>query len=143
MLEVVNQDKRARGLLQFYGAGHTGRWAGRLIQVQNLPQNHIPDLDSARQIVKMGDLDLEMMYENPSDILSQCIRPAIIPAPGYKFAVADFSQQKARVIAWFAGETWRLDVFNSHGKIYEASAAQMFKVPVESIKKGDPLRQKG
>lgn len=144
MLDVVNRDGRARGLLQFYGAGHTGRWAGRLIQVQNLPQNHIPDLDSARQIVKMGDLDfLEMMYDNPSDILSQCIRPAIIPAPGYKFAVADFSAIEARVIAWFAGETWRLDVFNSHGKIYEASAAQMFKVPVESIKKGDPLRQKG
>ena len=144
MLEVVNQDERARGLLQFYGAGHTGRWAGRLIQVQNLPQNHIPDLDNARQIVKMGDLDfLEMMYDNPSDILSQCIRPAIIPAPGYKFAVADFSAIEARVIAWFAGETWRLDVFKSHGKIYEASAAQMFRVPIESIKKGDPLRQKG
>lgn len=144
MLEVVNRDKRARGLLQFYGAGHTGRWAGRLIQVQNLPQNHISDMDSARQIVKMGDLDfLEMMYDNPSDILSQCIRPAIIPAPGYKFAVADFSAIEARVIAWFAGETWRLAVFKSHGKIYEASAAQMFRVPIESIHKGDPLRQKG
>lgn len=144
MLDVVNRDGRARGLLQFYGAGHTGRWAGRLIQVQNLPQNHIKDLDVARKVVKTGDLELlEMLYDNPSDILSQCIRPAIIPAPGYKFAVADFSAIEARVIAWFAGETWRLDVFNSHGKIYEASAAQMFKVPVESIKKGDPLRQKG
>ncbi len=144
MLEVVNSDGRARGLLQFYGAGHTGRWAGRLIQVQNLPQNHISDLNTARKIVKTGDLELlEMMYDNPSDILSQCIRPAIIPAPGYKFAVADFSAIEARVIAWFAGESWRIDVFNSHGKIYEASAAQMFKVPIESIKKGDPLRQKG
>ena len=144
MLDVVNRDGRARGLLQFYGAGHTGRWAGRLIQVQNLPQNHIKDLDVARKVVKTGDLELlEMLYDNPSDILSQCIRPAIIPAPGYKFAVADFSAIEARVIAWFAGETWRLGVFNSHGKIYEASAAQMFKVPVESIKKGDPLRQKG
>ena len=144
MLDVVNRDGRARGLLQFYGAAHTGRWAGRLIQVQNLPQNHIKDLDIARKIVKMGDLDfLEMMYDNPSDILSQCIRPAIIPAPEYKFVVADFSAIEARVVAWFAGESWRLDVFRSHGKIYEASAAQMFMVPIESIKKGDPLRQKG
>lgn len=144
MLEVTNSDGRARGLLQFYGAGHTGRWAGRLIQVQNLPQNHIKDLNTAREIIKTGDLDLlEMMYDSPSDILSQCIRPAIIPAPGYKFAVADFSAIEARVIAWFAGENWRIDVFKSHGKIYEASAAQMFKVPIESIKKGDPLRQKG
>lgn len=144
MLEVTNIDGRARGLLQFYGASNTGRWAGRLIQVQNLPQNHISDLDTARKIIKTGDLDLlEMMYDNPSDILSQCIRPAIIPTHGYKFAVADFSAIEARVIAWFAGESWRIDVFNSHGKIYEASAAQMFKVPIESIKKGDPLRQKG
>lgn len=144
MTEVTCNDGRARGLLQFYGAGHTGRWAGRLIQVQNLPQNHIDDLDNARQIVKMGDLDfLEMMYDSPSDILSQCIRPAIIPRPGYKFAVADFSAIEARVIAWFASENWRLDVFKSHGKIYEASASQMFKVPIESINKGNPLRQKG
>mgnify|MGYP001019034086 CR=1 FL=1 len=144
MLEVTCDDDRARGLLQFYGASNTGRWAGRLIQVQNLPQNHIKDLDTARKIVKTGDLDfLEMMYDNPSDILSQCIRPAIIPRPGYKFAVADFSAIEARVIAWFAGEKWRLDVFKGHGKIYEASAAQMFKVPIESIHKGDSLRQKG
>ena len=143
MIDVACSDGRARGLLQFYGAG-TGRWAGRLIQVQNLPQNHITDLDTARNIVKNYDLEtLEMMYDNPSDVLSQCIRPAIIPSPGYKFVVADFSAIEARVIAWFAGEQWRLDVFNSHGKIYEASAAQMFKVPVESIHKGDPLRQKG
>ena len=144
MLEVTSDDGRARGLLQFYGASNTGRWAGRLIQVQNLPQNHIKDLDTARQIVKTGDLELlKMMYDSPSDILSQCIRPAIIPRPGYKFAVADFSAIEARVIAWFAGEDWRIDVFKSHGKIYEASAAQMFKVPIDSIKKGDPLRQKG
>ncbi|WP_352420758.1 DNA polymerase [Proteiniborus sp.] len=143
MIDVACSDGRARGLLFFYGAG-TGRWAGRLIQVQNLPQNHIKDLDTAREIVKNGDLDLlEMMYDNPSDILSQCIRPAIIPRPGYKFAVADFSAIEARVIAWFAGESWRLDVFKSHGKIYEASAAQMFNVPIESIDKGSPLRQKG
>lgn len=143
MLEVTCKDNRARGLLQFYGAG-TGRWAGRLIQVQNLPQNHIKDLDTAREIVKNGDLELlEMMYDNPSDILSQCIRPTIIPKPGKKFIVSDFSAIEARVIAWLAGENWRLDVFNSHGKIYEASASQMFNVPIESIHKGSELRQKG
>lgn len=143
MIDVACSDGRARGLLQFYGAG-TGRWAGRLIQVQNLPQNHIPDLDIAREIVKNGNLDLlEMMYNNPSDVLSQCIRTAIIPKPGYKFIVADFSAIEARVIAWLAGEQWRLDVFRSHGKIYEASASQMFKVPIEQITKGSPLRQKG
>lgn len=144
MLDVACSDGRARGLLQFYGASRTGRWAGRLIQVQNLPQNHIKDLDTAREIIKHGDLDLlEMMYDNPSDILSQCIRPAIIPAPGKKFIVSDFSAIEARVIAWLAGEQWRLEVFNSHGKIYEASASQMFNVPIESIDKGSPLRQKG
>ena len=143
MIDVACSDGRARGLLQFYGAV-TGRWAGRLIQVQNLPQNHIPDLDIAREIVKNGNLDLlEMMYDSPSDILSQCIRTAIIPKPGYKFIVADFSAIEARVIAWLAGEQWRLDVFRSHGKIYEASASQMFKVPIEQITKGSPLRQKG
>ncbi len=143
MIDVACSDGRARGLLQFYGAG-TGRWAGRLIQVQNLPQNHIPDLDIAREIVKNGNLDLlEMMYNNPSDVLSQCIRTAIIPKLGYKFIVADFSAIEARVIAWLAGEQWRLDVFRSHGKIYEASASQMFKVPIEQITKGSPLRQKG
>ena len=143
MIDVVCADQRAKGLLQFYGAG-TGRWAGRLIQVQNLPQNHISDLEMARRIIKTGDLDLlDMMYDSPSDVLSQCIRPAIIPSPGHKFVVADFSAIEARVIAWFAGEKWRLDVFDSHGKIYEASASQMFGVPLEEIHKGSPLRQKG
>jgi len=143
MLDITCNDGRARGLLQFYGA-NTGRWAGRLIQVQNLPQNHIKDLDTAREIVKTGNLELlEMMYDNPSDILSQCIRPTIIPKPGCKFVVADFSAIEARIIAWFAEEKWRIDVFKTHGKIYEASASQMFKVPIESIHKGDPLRQKG
>lgn len=144
MIEVACSDQRARGLLQFYGANRTGRWAGRLIQVQNLPQNHIRDLDTAREIVKYGDLDfLEMMYENPSDILSQCIRPAIVPAAGKKFIVSDFSAIEARVIAWLAGESWRLEVFKTHGKIYEASASQMFNVPIEEIDKGSSLRQKG
>lgn len=143
MIDVACRDGRARGLLQFYGAS-TGRWAGRLIQVQNLPQNHISDLDTARDIVKNGDLELlEMVYDNPSDILSQCIRPTIIPSPGKKFIVSDFSAIEARVIAWLAGERWRLDVFNSHGKIYEASASQMFNVPLEQIDKGSDLRQKG
>src|SRR5690606_25826624 len=121
-------------------ASRTGRWAGRLIQVQNLPRNDIKDLDTAREIIKHGDLDLlEMMYDDPSDILSQCIRTAIIPAPGKKFIVSDFSAIEARVIALLAGEQWRIDVFNSHGKIYEASASQMFKVPIEQIDKGSPL----
>ena len=144
MLDVACSDGRARGILQFYGASRTGRWAGRSIQPQNLPQNHISDLGTAREIIKTGDLELlEMMYEDPSDIPSQCIRTAIIPSPGNKFVVADFSAIEARVIAWLSGEQWRIDVFNSHGKIYEASAAAMFKVPIESIHKGDPLRQKG
>lgn len=143
MIDVTCSDGRARGLLQFYGAS-TGRWAGRLIQVQNLPRNYISDLDTAREIVKNGNLDLlEMAYDNPSDILSQCIRTTIIPSPGKKFIVSDFSAIEARVIAWLAGEQWRIDVFNSHGKIYEASASQMFGVPIEQIGKGSDLRQKG
>lgn len=143
MIESAGKDGRVRGILQFYGA-QTGRWAGRLIQVQNLPQNHISDLDVARGIVKSGDLELlEMVYDNPSDILSQCIRPAIIPSKGKKFLVSDFSAIEARVIAWMAGENWRLEVFESHGKIYEASASQMFGVPIEEIGKGSDLRQKG
>ncbi|HBG7286114.1 DNA polymerase [Clostridioides difficile] len=137
-------DNRVRGLLQFYGANRTGRWAGRLVQVQNLPQNHIEDLDLARNLLKKGDFDLiELLYDSVPDVLSQLIRTAFIPSEGHRFIVSDFSAIEARVIAWLAGEKWRLDVFNSHGKIYEASASHMFKVPIESIKKGDPLRQKG
>lgn len=137
-------DDRVRGLLQFYGANRTGRWAGRLVQVQNLPQNHIEDLDFARTLVKDGDLDMvEMMYGNVPDTLSQLIRTAFIAKPGYTFIVCDFSAIEARVIAWLAGEQWRLDVFRTHGKIYEASASMMFHVPVEEITKTDPRRQKG
>lgn len=137
-------DNRVRGLLQFYGANRTGRWAGRLVQVQNLPQNHIEDLDLARNLLKEGDFDLiELLYDSVPDVLSQLIRTAFIPSEGHRFIVSDFSAIEARVIAWLAGEKWRLDVFNSHGKIYEASASQMFKVPIESIKKGSELRQKG
>lgn len=138
------EDGRVRGLLQFYGANRTGRWAGRLVQVQNLPQNHLPDLDDARSCIREGRFDdVEFLYDSIPDTLSQLIRTAFIPREGNRFMVADFSAIEARVIAWYAGEQWRLDVFNTHGKIYEASASQMFKVPIESIKKGSDLRQKG
>lgn len=144
MLNCVCSDGRARGLLQFYGANRTGRWAGRLIQVQNLAQNHLPDLDLARSIVAKNDLDLlELLYGNVPDTLSQLIRTAFVAGKGKRFIVADLSAIEARVIAWLAGERWRLEVFNTHGKIYEASASQMFKVPIENIKKGSDLRQKG
>nr|DAM27360.1 MAG TPA: DNA polymerase I [Caudoviricetes sp.] len=144
MVRSVCPDGRIRGLLQFYGANRTGRWAGRIVQVQNLPQNHIKDLEYARELVSEGDYELlEMLYGNVPDTLSQLIRTALIPSGGRRFIVSDFSAIEARVIAYLANEKWRLDVFNSHGKIYEASAAQMFNVPVESIHKGDPLRQKG
>jgi DNA polymerase len=138
------KDGRVRGLLQFYGANRTGRWAGRLVQVQNLPQNHLPDLDDARNCIREGRFDdVEFLYDSIPDTLSQLIRTAFIPAEGNRFIVSDFSAIEARVIAWLAGEKWRLEVFNTHGKIYEASASQMFKVPIDSIKKGSPLRQKG
>lgn len=144
MLDAVCSDGRVRGLLQFYGASRTGRWSGRLVQLQNLPQNHLPDLDLARGIVKDGDRELmELLYGNVPDTLSQLIRTAIVAPEGQRFIVADFSAIEARVTAWLAGEKWRLDVFASHGKIYEASASQMFKVPIDSIDKGSPLRQKG
>ena len=137
-------DKRVRGLLQFYGANRTGRWAGRLVQVQNLPQNHIKDLTLARDLVKNGEFEtLDMLFDNVSQVLSELIRTAFIPKENHRFIVADFSAIEARVIAWLAEEKWRLDVFNSHGKIYEASASQMFKIPIEEITKTSPLRQKG
>lgn len=144
MEKAACANNRVHGLLQFYGANRTGRWAGRLVQVQNLPQNHINDLDYARTLVKSGDLDMiEMMYGNVPDTLSQLIRTAFIAKPGHTFIVCDFSAIEARVIAWLAGEQWRLDVFRTHGKIYEASASMMFHVPVEEITKTDPRRQKG
>jgi len=144
MENAVCSDRRARGLLQFYGANRTGRFAGRLIQVQNLPQNHLPDLEQARDLVHDGNLDaLEVLYNAVPDVLSELIRTAFVPKEGCKFIVADFSSIEARVISWLAGETWRNEVFATHGKIYEASASQMFKVPVEQITKGSTLRQKG
>jgi len=144
MENAVCSDGRARGLLQFYGANRTGRFAGRLIQVQNLPQNHLPDLVQARQLVKSGNFDiLEALYDSVPSVLSELIRTAFVPKPGYKFIVADFSAIEARVISWLAGEQWRNEVFATHGKIYEASASRMFRVPIEEITKGSPLRQKG
>lgn len=144
MENAVCSDGRARGMFQFYGANRTGRWAGRLIQMQNLPQNHLPDLEQARSLVKAGDFAaLELLYDSIPEVLSELIRTAFVPKPGRKMVVADFSAIEARVIAWLAGETWRNEVFATHGKIYEASASQMFKVPIEEITKGSPLRQKG
>lgn len=140
----VCSDGRVHGLLQFYGANKTGQWAGRLVQVQNLPQNHIVDLELARNLVKLGRYeDLELLYDSTPNVLSELIRTAFVPQPGCRFIVADFSAIEARVLAWLAGEQWRLDVFTSHGKIYEASASAMFHVPIEEVTKGSPLRQKG
>src|SRR5690606_6492506 len=142
--EAVCTDGRVRGLLQFYGANRTGRWAGRLVQVQNLPRNHLETLGHARQLVKAKKIDaLKIIYGNVPDTLSQLIRTAFIPSPGNVLLVADFSAIEARVVAWLAGEQWRMDVFATHGKIYEASAAAMFGVPIEEITKGSELRQKG
>jgi DNA polymerase len=144
MENAVCSDGRARGMFQFYGANRTGRWAGRHIQMQNLPQNHLPDLEQARELVRCGDFDaLELLYDSVPEVLSELIRTAFVPKAGMKLVVADFSAIEARVIAWLAGETWRNEVFATHGKIYEASAAQMFRVPIEEVTKGSPLRQKG
>lgn len=140
----VCSDGRVHGLLQFYGANRTGRWAGRLVQVQNLPQNHLSDLALARSLIKQGRYeDVDLLFDSVPGVLSELIRTAFVPKPGTRFIVADFSAIEARVLAWFSGEKWRLDVFASHGKIYEASASAMFGVPIEDITKGSPLRQKG
>lgn len=137
-------DGRAHGLLQFYGANRTGRWAGRLVQVQNLPQNHISDLAVARNLIKSGCFEaVELLYDSIPDTLSQLIRTAFVPREGFKFMVADFSAIEARVIAWLAGESWRQEVFRNNGDIYCASASQMFGVPVEKHGVNGELRQKG
>ena len=144
MQRCVCSDGRIHGLLQFCGAARTGRWAGRLVQVQNLPQNHLQDLDYARNLVKAGDLeDFELNYGNPTQVLSELIRTAFIAKPGCTFHVCDFSAIEARVIAWLAGETWVLDVFRKGGDIYCATASQMFGVPVEKHGANAELRQKG
>ena len=144
MIDTVCSDGRARGMFQFYGANRTGRWAGRLIQLQNLPQNHIADLFSARLFVAKKDIEsLQLFFGNPSDVLSQLIRTAFIAPEGCSFIIADFSAIEARVISWLANEKWRLDVFTNGGDIYCASASEMFKVPVEKHGVNKELRQKG
>jgi len=141
---AVCDDSRIRGILQFYGANRTGRWAGRIVQVHNLPQNKIPDIEYARELAATDDFEgMLQMFGSVPFVFSQLIRTAFIPSPGNTFVVADFSAIEARVIAWLAREDWRLEVFRTHGKIYEASASQMFHVPIESIKKGSKLRQQG
>lgn len=143
MSKAICKDNRVRGIHQYYGANRTGRWAGRLVQPQNMPQNHLPDLDMARKLVREGDTDmLEILFGNVPDTLSQLIRTAFIGSPGHRFIITDFAAIEARVIAWLAGETWRTEVFKTHGKIYEASGAHMFKVPIEDVIKGSALRQK-
>lgn len=140
----VCSDGRVHGLLQFYGANRTGRWAGRLVQVQNLPQNHIPDLELARSLVKEKRFeDLDLLYDSTPEVLSELIRTAFVPNPGCRFIVADFSAIEARVLAWFAGEQWRLDTFAEGGDIYCASASKMFGVPVVKHGVNGHLRQKG
>lgn len=144
MLNSVCDDGRIHGVLQFYGANRTGRWAGRVVQLQNLPQNHLEDLDEARQLVRAGDHEMvEMLYGNVPNVLSQLIRTALVAEKGSRFIVADFSAIEARVIAWLSGEKWRQEVFANGGDIYCASASQMFKVPVEKHGTNGHLRQKG
>ena len=138
--DIINAGPRNR----FMANGRIVSNSGRIIQVQNLPKNNLADLDLARRVLLSGDYDLlEMLWGNVPGVLSQLVRTALVPPPGYKFLVSDFSSIEARVIAWLAGEQWRLDVFRGDGKIYEASASQMFRVPIESITKTNPLRQKG
>lgn len=143
----VCKDGHVRGLFQFYGANRTGRFAGRLLQVQNLPQNHLPDLKAARSLVRAGQFEVvEMLYDSVSSTLSELIRTALLPEPSCKLIVADFSAIEARVVAWYAKEKWALEEFEGEGKIYEATASRMFGVPKEKIVKGNPeyeLRQKG
>lgn len=144
MLNCVCSDGKVRGMFQFYGANRTGRWAGRIVQLQNLVKNHLKDLEGARRMLESGDFELAtLMYDDISSILSQLVRTAFIAPEGMLFAVADFSSIEARVTAWLAGEQWRMDVFNTHGKIYEASASMMFKVPIEEVTKGSDYRAKG
>ena len=149
MQDATRSDGKMHGLLQFYGANRTGRWAGRLLQVQNLPRNYIASLDDARELVKRGERDsLEMVYEDVQDILKQLIRTGIVAKDGHRFIISDFSAIEARVIAWYAGEKWVIDAFNEHGKIYEATAAQMFDLgPVTEYDwkstEGKAMRQRG
>lgn len=143
MINCATDDDRVRGTFQFYGASRTGRWAGRLLQLQNLSKNHLDNIDLPREVVRSGDIDTaNMLYDDIPDLLSQLVRTAIIAPDGYTLSVADFSAIEARVISWFANEEWRMDVFRGDGKIYEATGAKMFGVPISAIKKGSPLRDK-
>lgn len=143
MLNCAMKDHRVRGTFQFYGANRTGRWAGRLLQLQNLSKNHISHIEVPRELIRARDWEsVEMMYDDVADILSQLVRTALIAAPGKVFSVADFSAIEARVISWLANEKWRMDVFRGDGKIYEATGAKMFNVPISSIIKGSVLRDK-
>jgi len=143
-LDYLCSDGRARGLIQFYGAGRTGRWAGRGIQLQNMPRNYMALLDMARDLILAGDFEaLELLYDDPQQVLKELTRTMLAPSPGRVFLISDFAAIEARVIAWLAGEKWRLEVFSTHGKIYEASAAAMFGVPLEEITKGSDYRAKG
>lgn len=143
MLNCVNNDDRVRGLFQFYGASRTGRWAGRLVQLQNLPKNNIADIEIARDVLIKRDFDaLQMLYDDIPGVLSQLIRTAFIPRENHIFLIADFSAIEARVVSWLADEEWRLEVFRSHGKIYEAAGARMFNVPIESVTKNSDIRAK-
>lgn len=144
MWNTFCSDHRIRGTLQYYGANRTGRWAGRNVQTHNLVRNNLKNLGIARRLVRNDDLEMiEIVFGDVSSVLSELVRTAFIPKPGCKFIISDFSAIEARVIAWLAGEKWRLEVFKTHGKIYEASASQMFKVPIESVTKGSALRDKG
>src|SRR5699024_10554959 len=144
MQNAVCKDGRAHGMFQFYGANRSGRWAGRLIQLQNLPQNHMKDLAEVREIVRSGDYEtMELLYDDIPDALSQSIRTAFVAMDGYKFIVSDFSAIEARVLAFLAGEKWRSKVFAEGKDIYCASASQMFGVPVEKHGINSHLRQKG
>ena len=144
MANCVCRDGRCRGLFQFYGASRTGRWAGRLIQLQNLPQNHLPDLEQARELVRAGDYEmLSLLYPSVPGVLSELIRTAFIPEDGMKFIVSDYSAVEARALSFLAGEKWRMEVFRNGGDIYCKSASAMFKVPVEKHGQNAHLRQKG
>jgi DNA polymerase len=147
MERAVGRDTRLRGLLQYYGANRTGRWAGRLVQVHNLPRNNISDLDLARRLLKTRNYEaLELLFDSVPDVLSQLIRTALIPSPNHRFIISDYSAIEARVIAWLAKEQWVIETFKEHGKIYEMTASRMFGVPMKQIVRGNPeyeLRQKG
>lgn len=143
MLNCAMKDNRCRGLFQFYGANRTGRWAGRLLQLQNLSKNHISHIETPRELIRARDWEtVEMLYDDVADILSQLVRTALIAPKGKTFAVADFSAIEARVISWLANEKWRMDVFRGDGKIYEATGSKMFNVPISAITKGSVLRDK-